>query len=108
MAKQRKAAQAKFKKEEHYSPRNKREQQLIKALTKINSEKDMAKFLRDLMTLPEIEEFGNRLEMARLLLSGYSYLEVANKMRVSTTTVSRVAHWLYHGAGGYTKIFKKA
>jgi TrpR-related protein YerC/YecD len=107
MAKQRKAVHTKFKKEEKYIPRNKKEQQLINALTKINSEKDMSELLRDLMTLPEIEEFSNRLEMARLLSSGYSYMEVAVKMKVSTTTVSRVANWLYHGTGGYAKLFKK-
>ena len=34
--------------------------------------------------------------------SGRSYLDVAETVRTSTATVTRVAHWLRHGAGGYT------
>lgn len=95
-----------FSKSESYSPRNKKEKQLIKALTSLNSEQDMTNFIRDILTLPEIEEFANRFEIARLLLEGYSYEVVAEKASVSTTTVTRVAHWLYKGCGGYWKALK--
>ena len=36
-----------------------------------------------------------------LVDSGSSYLDIADTVRTSTATVTRVAHWLRHGAGGY-------
>jgi uncharacterized protein YerC len=41
--------------------------------------------------------------MARLLKRGWSYKRIAKEMNVSTTTVTRVAHWLFRGCGGYEK-----
>lgn len=93
-----------FSKTESYRSRNDKEEFLIKAFLKLKSEKEMADFLRDLLTLPEIEEFANRLEIARLLLKGLSYQKIAKQTGVSTTTVTRVAHWLFKGCGGYQKV----
>lgn len=97
----------KFSKTENYLPRNERERFLLKAFLKLKTEQEVANFLRDLLTLPEIEEFANRLEIARLLKKGLSYQEIANQTGVSTTTVTRVAYWLFKGCGGYWKIFEK-
>ena len=44
---------------------------------------------------------AHRWEVARLLEQGLPYLEVAQRTGASTTTVTRVAHWLRHGEGGY-------
>ena len=96
----------KFSQNESYSPRNAREKMLANAFMKLNSEKEIASFLRDLLTLSEIEEFANRLEMAKLLARGWSYKRVAKELKVSTTTVTRVAHWLFRGCGGYQKVLK--
>lgn len=96
-----------YQKTESYKPKSKKEKFLINALLSLKSEADMTSFLRDLLTLPEIEEFANRLEIARLLLEGYSYQNIAKKTGVSTTTVTRVAHWLFKGCGGYQKVLKK-
>lgn len=107
MAGARKASVTKYKQEEQYKPRNKKEVNLIKALVLVKGEKEMSAFLRDLMTLPEIEEFSNRLEMAKLLLEGKSYLAIAKEIGVSTSTVTRVAYWLFSGCGGYQDVLKK-
>src|SRR3989338_2539019 len=95
-----------FTKTENYTPRNKKEKALIYSLFSLKSDTDMANFIRDLMTLPEIEEFANRLEIARLLLQGGSYEMIAKSAGVSTTTVTRVAHWLFKGCGGYQKVLR--
>lgn len=96
----------KFNKTELYSLRNQKEKFLAKAFLTLKTEKEVAHFLRDLLTLPEIEEFANRLEIARLLLQGLSYQKIARTTGVSTTTVTRVAHWLYKGCGGYQKVLQ--
>jgi len=89
-----------------FKPRNQKEKTLIKAFLKLKTDVDMIAFLRDLMTVKEIEEFANRLEMARLLKKGLSYKKIADKLGVSTTTVGRVAFWLNQGCEGYGKVFK--
>lgn len=107
MAKMRKSWTAQFNKQEHYVPRNMKETSLLRTLVAVKDEKEMASLLRDLMTLPEIEEFANRLEIARLLLEGKSYLKVSQLTGVSTSTVTRVAHWLFSGCGGYQTVLRK-
>ncbi len=87
-----------------YSARNELEKNLARAFLKLKSEQDILHFLRDLLTLPEIEEFSNRLEIARLLKKGLSYIEIAKKVGTSTTTVTRTAQWLNNGYGGYQKV----
>ena len=57
--------------------------------------------LRDLCTLSELEAMGHRWAVARELDRGLPYHEVAARTGASTTTVTRVAHWLRHGEGGY-------
>jgi len=89
-----------------YKPKNDKEKFLVKSFLKLKTEKEVANFLRDLLTIKEIEEFANRLEMAMLLKQGMSYKRIAEKLKVSTTTVTRVAHWLFRGCGGYQKVLK--
>lgn len=89
-----------------YKPKNEKERALASAFLKLKTEKEVANFLRDLLTIKEMEEFANRLEMAKLLKQGLSYKVIAKKLRVSTTTVTRTAHWLFHGCGGYEKVLK--
>lgn len=89
-----------------YKPKNDREKTLASAFLKLKTEQEVANFLRDLLTIKEMEEFANRLEMAKLLKEGMSYKAIAKKLNVSTTTVTRTAHWLFHGCGGYEKVLK--
>ena len=74
---------------------------LARAFLSLKTERDMLNFLRDLCTLDELEEFATRLEIAKLISCGTPYRDIAKKVDVSTTTVSRVAQWLHHGEGGY-------
>lgn len=89
-----------------YKPKDDKEKFLAKAFLKLKTEQEVANFLRDILTIKELEEFANRLEMARLLKRGLSYKAIAKKLRVSTTTVTRTAHWLFRGCGGYEKVLK--
>lgn len=71
------------------------------ALLSLKDRTEAAAFLRDLCTLPEINALAERYAVARLLAKDMSYRDVADKTGASTTTVTRVAHWLTHGQGGY-------
>ena len=48
------------------------------------------------------------LHVAKLLEEGLPYLEIAERTGASTTTVTRVAHWLRHGEGGYRLALDRA
>jgi len=91
---------------QNYKVKNEKERELAKAFLKLKTEQEVANFLRDILTIKEYEEFANRLEMARLLKQGMSYKAIAKKLKVSTTTVTRTAHWLFRGCGGYEKVLK--
>ncbi len=80
---------------------------LFEAILKLKDIKEAEEFFRDLLTLPEIEEFSTRWEIVRLLAKDLSYLEIAKKTKTSTTTVTRVAHWLHNGCGGYRLILSR-
>ena len=59
------------------------------------------RFFRDLCTLRELEEMTQRWAIARLLAEGRPYREIAERTHSSTATITRIAQWLRHGAGGY-------
>ena len=87
---------------------NAKNKQLYEAILKLKNIDEAARFLRDLLTLPEIEDFSTRLEIARLLSQNkFSYEQIAKKCLVSTTTVTRVSHWLNHGMNGYKLILSR-
>lgn len=78
--------------------------ELFQAIQTIRSPKEAANFFRDLLTIAELDEFARRWQMVKLLRRGESYVIIAKKLGVSTTTVTRVAHWLNNGTGGYKTI----
>lgn len=80
---------------------------LAKAFTHMNDTKDTLNFLRDLCTLDELEELSERFEIAKRLQNNEPYRTIAKHVGKSTTTVSRVAHWLKNGEGGYQAALKK-
>ena len=75
--------------------------ELFEAILSLENKAEVERFLRDLCTLAELEAMAHRWTVARLVDQGLPYLEVAEKAGASTTTVTRVAHWLRHGEGGY-------
>lgn len=64
-------------------------------------------FLRDVATIEEIESLASRWEAAKLIYKGVSYRDVAQKTGLSTATVTRIAHWIKHGEGGYQEALKR-
>lgn len=92
---------------ETYKPKNEGEKRLMRAIASIKNEDEAASLLRDMLTPAEIEEFANRLTIAQLLTKGLPYLEIAKQVGASTTTVTRVAHWLNNGCGGYELALKR-
>ncbi len=81
--------------------------ELFGAILVLKSKNEAAWFFRDLLTLPELTEFAKRWQIVKLLIEKQSYLEIAKKLNVSTTTVTRVSQWLNHGMDGYKLIAQR-
>ena len=76
--------------------------ELADAFLTLRTRDESRRFLRDLCTLSELEALAHRWQIAQLLDQGrLSYVEIADEVGGSTATVTRVAQWLRHGAGGY-------
>ncbi|MBI3577225.1 helix-turn-helix domain-containing protein [Candidatus Gottesmanbacteria bacterium] len=75
--------------------------ELFIAILKLRTPQEATAFFRDLLTIAELKEFANRWHVVKLLNEGLTYQAIAKRLMISTATVTRVAHWLHHGMGGY-------
>jgi TrpR-related protein YerC/YecD len=82
-------------------------QELFATIASLRTKQETERFLRDLCTLSELEAMSHRWQVVRLLEQGLPYLEIAELTGASTTTVTRVAHWLRHGEGGYRLVLDR-
>jgi TrpR-related protein YerC/YecD len=85
-------------------PENKR---LIEAILLLSTPDEARRFLRDLMTKGELEEFAKRLRAAEMLTQKIPYKAIERETGFSSTTVARVARWLKGSEGGYGTVIKK-
>lgn len=81
--------------------------ELAEAFLVLRTRDEAKRFLRDLCTLGELEALAHRWQIVRLLDERLPYLEVASRVHTSTATVTRVAQWLRHGAGGYPLVLER-
>src|SRR5262249_49478897 len=74
---------------------------LADAILSLKTVEEVKRFLRDLCTMSETEALVHRWQIAKRLDEKRPYIEVAETIKTSTATVTRVAQWLRHGTGGY-------
>ncbi len=80
---------------------------LVATLRKLKSSKDLSAFLDDLLTEEEVLDLAQRIKIAKLILEGKTYDEIAEKVKTSTSTVSKIGQIIKYGRGGLENIFKK-
>lgn len=90
---------------------NEREKQMIEqlywALSRLESAEESRMLLEDLCTFREIEQMAQRLESAKMLLDGKTYIQVMDDVEVSSATLSRVSRCVQYGSGGYSQVFAR-
>lgn len=64
-------------------------------------------FFEDLCTVNELLSLSQRFEVAAMLRSHKTYLEIAEKTGASTATISRVNRSLNYGNDGYELVFER-
>ena len=80
---------------------------LIDAILRLDGRDEAERFLRDLCTLGELRDMGQRWAVVRLLDDGLHYAEISKRTGASTATITRIASWLNHGEGGYRRMLEK-
>ena len=80
---------------------------LVEALLKLETREECYRLLEDLLTIREVEDLSQRMQVARLLTEKVTYTEITQKTGASSATIGRVNRALIYGADGYKMILKK-
>jgi TrpR-related protein YerC/YecD len=73
----------------------------------LKSREEVKQFFKDLLTLSEVVMISRRLQIAKMLLEGFTYREVQKKLKVGVPTIVYVERWLNQGFGGYRNIITR-
>jgi uncharacterized protein YerC len=76
---------------------------LSAAMSEMKNPQEAAEFLRDLLSYQEAKMIAKRLEVAELLLSGKTYGEIREVLKVGDGKIARVHEWLKMSGSGYRK-----
>jgi uncharacterized protein YerC len=89
---------------------NERVQALVGAVNAACGDEDLLlRFMRDLLSARELQDFANRWAAARMLMERSTQMATAKELGMSTKTVNEVALWV-HGSfatGGYREVFQR-
>ena len=82
-------------------------QALVEAVLALRTPDEAERFLRDLLTPAEIEEFAKRFQTAEMLMDKVPYSKIERITGLSSTTVARVSKWLKGSEGGYRTVIAR-
>ena len=80
---------------------------LFDAIFLLENRDECYSFFEDLCTVNELLSLSQRFEVASMLKSGKTYMEIAEKTGASTATISRVNRSLNYGNDGYDMVFSR-
>ena len=89
------------------SVRTKAVSELFEAILTLREEEECFDFFEDVCTINELLSLSQRFEVAAMLRSHKTYLEIADKTGASTATISRVNRSLNYGNDGYDMVFER-
>jgi TrpR-related protein YerC/YecD len=75
--------------------------QLFEAVLTLQNVEECYAFFEDVCTVNELLAISQRFEVAKMLREGKTYLEITEKTKASTATISRVNRSLNYGTDGY-------
>ncbi|MDQ0254058.1 TrpR-related protein YerC/YecD [Evansella vedderi] len=81
--------------------RGKELDQLFNSILSLKDLEECYQFFDDLCTMNEIQSLAQRLEVARMLMEGYTYQRIEKDTGASTATISRVKRCINYGNDGY-------
>lgn len=80
---------------------------LFDAILSLKNREECYAFFDDICTVNELLSLSQRFEVAAMLRSRKTYLEIAEKTGASTATISRVNRSLNYGNDSYDMVFSR-
>lgn len=87
--------------------RKERVREMYEAILKLESVEECEQFFEDLCSATELSAMEQRYAVADLLLDNTVYLDILEKTKASTATISRVNRMLNGGTGCLPKIIAR-
>ncbi len=73
----------------------------------LRTRNEVRNFFKDLLTLSEVVMISRRIQVAQLLLEGFTYGQIRKKLKVGIDTIRQVERWLNNGFGGYKQAIER-
>lgn len=80
---------------------------LFKAILSLENIEECYNFFEDAFTVQELDSIAQRLEVAKLLYQGKSYVDINKLTGASTATICRVSKCVNYGGGGYKTVIDR-
>ena len=80
---------------------NKDQKLVVDSFYKVKTKKDINNFVEDLFSPEETLDLAQRLKIAKLIIDGKTYEEIAAEIPVSTSTISKIGQVIKFGKGGF-------
>ena len=91
----------------HYKVKNEQIDKLFEAILMLENIEECYRFFDDLCTINEIEAFGQRLMVAKMLDKKMTYQEIEKETGISAATISKISKSYMYGPQGYRMIINK-
>ena len=88
-------------------PKKPRNDNLYKAILKLETFDECVRFFEDLCTRAELMAMEQRFQVADCLNRGMIYNDILGETGASSATISRVNRSLQYGSGGYAVVFDR-
>lgn len=82
-------------------------QDLFALFTSIENVKECEMLLRDILTPQEIDDIAERWQLVQALASGMTQRDIAKKLGISISKITRGSHELQYGSGGFKLFLEK-
>ena len=90
-----------------FKVQNEQIDKLFEAVLNLDSIEECYRFFDDLCTINEIEAFGQRLMVAKMLHKKMTYQEIERATGISAATISKISKSYMYGPKGYKMIIDK-
>lgn len=90
-----------------YKVQNEQIDKLFEAILQLKNVEECYRFFDDLCTINELEAFGQRFEVAKMLYNHKTYQEIERQTGISAATISKISKSFSLGPGGYELLIKR-
>lgn len=88
--------------------KNENKQILVDSIKEADEKHTLGAFLDDLLTEQEMADLAQRVKIAKGIIKDKTYLEVSDKVKASTTTITKIGQVIKYGKGAFQKLFGRA